>query len=99
MKITYEKWKNNIENGIVDIISDKTYEKYMQMYENENIVKEKIEDIVEDTIEYQNENNVEDIVENLNLLHFCFSIYFSFIVFILYNKENIKDVIINFFGI
>lgn len=99
MKITYEKWKNNIENGIVDIISDKTYEKYMQMYENENIVKETIEDIVEDTIEYQNENNVEDIVENLNLLHFCFSIYFSFIVFILYNKENIKDVIINFFGI
>ena len=89
--------KNHIENGIVDIISDKTYEKYMQMYENENIVKETIEDTVEDTIEYQNENNVEDIVENLNLLHFCFSIYFSFIVFILYNKENIKDVIINFF--
>jgi len=95
MKITYEKWKNNIENGIVDIISDKTYEKYMQMYENEKIVKEIVEEIVEDTFE----KNVEDTVENLNLLNIYFSICFSFIACIFYNKENIKDVIINFFGI
>ena len=69
------------------------------MYVNENIVKEIVEDTVEDMIENQIEKNVENTVEDLNLLHIYFSICFSFIAYIFYNKETIKDVIINFFGI
>jgi len=74
MTISYEEWKKNMEQGIVDIIDDRLYGKYMKKYEKEDSEKE----IQENNINYSiivlilgiviitflNVNKIQDIIIN-----------------------------------
>ena len=84
MTISYEEWKKNMDEGIVDIIDDRLYGKYMKKYEKENEEKEQIKEL--------------EIQEN-NYNYSIVVLILSISVITIFNLDKIQDIIINNIGI
>ena len=86
MTISYEEWKKNMEEGIVDIIDDRLYGKYMKKYENENLESDK-----EELEEVKKELEIQENNYNYSIVVLILSIS----VITIFNLDKIQDIIIN----
>lgn len=93
MKISYEEWKKNMEEGIVDIIDDRLYGKYMKKYENDK--KEEHDEEEEDEEELQKELEIQEDNYNYSIIVLILSIS----IITIFNLDKIQDIIINNIGI